>query len=155
MVTDSNSDWEERYETFKKNSQKNPSQMLADYATAGNSDRGFTGASGIGSVFVRNNGVIDIFAKEGLGIKIDPDNDAVTVYTSKFNVVAKDINLYTDPYKLKWNKFPLNLQPTLMGEGVGVVTVNPGTLMPYNSAAEDAMTYGEKILGIFSSVGGA
>jgi hypothetical protein len=152
MATASN--WKVRLREMDRNSCKDVDKALDRQVTAHNTEPGLVGANG-GSVFVRDNGGIDIFSKEGLGIKIDPDTDSISFYCSKFNVYTKQFDMYTDTLGLKWNKFPLNLAFILNGGcDTGPVIVTPGTLMPYNTAAQDASSYVSNAVGALMKVGG-
>jgi hypothetical protein len=145
--------WQDRLAEMKsKSALTNVDKVFDEYQTAHNDDVGLPGVNG-GGMFVRSDNTIDIFSKEGLGIRIDPDTDSISFYCSKFNVNSKTIDLYHDMYALKSNKWPINLAFSLFGAcAVGPVTVYPGTIMSYSTAPQDAAKYMSKIGASFLGV---
>jgi hypothetical protein len=142
------SDWTERLENFSMSTAHDPAQMLEKHATATHQDPGIYGPNGNG-IFLRKDGSIDIYSKEGLGISINPDMDSISMYGAKINIYSDETDIYTKPLSWRWNKYPLNLAMMLTGGcAVGPVTVTPGTIMPTNTAAIDYAKYAAKILGI-------
>jgi hypothetical protein len=149
------SDWTERLSNFSLSTAHDPAQMYEDYATATHDDPGIKGPNGNG-IFLRKNGNIDIYSKEGLGITINPDLNSISLYGTKINLYSNETDIYTNPLSWRWNKYPLNMVSTLYGvsagAGAGAVTVTPGTIMPLPTTLTDSAKYAKKILGMVMEV---
>jgi hypothetical protein len=146
--------WKEKLAEMKANPRKDIKEMMDKHQTAHNKDVGFYGKNG-GSVFVRDGGCVDLFAKEGCGIRIDPDTDSVSIYATKINLHGSTIDMYTNTQGLKWNKFPINLTFVLLGQaGPFPCVTQPGTLMPYNTGFQDVSMFVAKATGTLMGGGG-
>lgn len=90
-------------------------------------------------VVCKENGCIELFAKKGLGIRIDPRHDSIELIADNLKLRSNIIDLYSNSFMgVRWNKQPLNLQKQLYGMSLsGAVTITPGTLIPYNTMAQD------------------
>lgn len=60
------------------------------------------------NIRIKDNGVIQMFAGNNLGIKIDPNYNAITFYANKANFFTPNIHFITDDNGLKWNFTPFN-----------------------------------------------
>jgi hypothetical protein len=147
-------DWRIRLREMETNACKDIDAIMDRKTTAHNNDVGLVGKNG-GGVFVRDDSSIEIFSKEGLGIKIDPDSESISFYCNKFNVYTKQFDMYTDMMGFKWNKFPINLAFILTGGcSAGPVVVNPGTLMMTNTAMQDVSKFVSNTVGALMKLGG-
>lgn len=132
------STWHSRYQNIKTSSYYDTKELYDEYRKAGSSEVGISGKNGAG-IFIRDNGCVDIYAKEGVGISIDPNLDSVSIFGAKVNINSKEVDIYTNILGLRWNKFPLNLTP--------IMPPGQGTILPSNTAISDAGKYITKILG--------
>jgi hypothetical protein len=55
-------------------------------------------------------GYIDLFAGEQLGIRIDPITNTLNLFGDTVNILSKDINFRTKSTGLKWNGYSFNSQ---------------------------------------------
>lgn len=107
------------------------------------------------TVICRENGCIELFAKRGLGIRIDPNLNSIELIADNIKLHSNVTDLYSSPFMgIRWNKQPLNLQSQLYGMSPsGPVTVTPGTLIPYNTMAQDSLKMISNFLKGFGSRG--
>ncbi|MCW4012303.1 MAG: hypothetical protein NWF07_04840 [Candidatus Bathyarchaeota archaeon] len=57
---------------------------------------------------VADDGDIDIFASEILGIKMDAQTESLRVSAAHASIIAKDLSIMTNPAGLSWNGYYLN-----------------------------------------------
>ena len=69
---------------------------------------GFTHPDNKSTVKIRDNGNIDIFAGEELGIRISPNNNSITMLCDKLNLMTSQTLLHTDDDSFIWNYWPFN-----------------------------------------------
>jgi hypothetical protein len=60
------------------------------------------------SVRLRDDGCIDIFAGENLGIRLDPNANSVNIFGDVVNIWSSKTSIHTDANRLLWNYNPLN-----------------------------------------------
>lgn len=132
--------WKERFKEWNLGNVKDPETMMEDFITPGEKDVGLYSKDHPSSVYITKTGAISAFCKEGLGIKIDPDTDSISLYASKINLCGNLIDMYSAPFGVRWNKFPMNLKP--------VAAPGEGLLLPYTTIATDIARYIGKLLGV-------
>ena len=71
-------------------------------------------------VRLTDDGFVDIFAGDALGIRIDPITNSVNLIGDNVNIVANQLNLKTKPYGFTWNGRAFD--PTLYTEDKGIMT---------------------------------
>ncbi len=69
---------------------------------------GFTHPHTGASVRLRDDGCVDIFCGEHVGIRMDPNAKSVNVFAEKFNVWSTTTSIHTDRDKFLWNYNPIN-----------------------------------------------
>lgn len=59
---------------------------------------------------ISENGRIDLFASQNLGIRIDPATNAISLHASKINMYSEDTNVYTSNILgFRWNLLNFNV----------------------------------------------
>lgn len=59
-------------------------------------------------VKIRDDGSVDIFAGETLGMRFDPGTKSCTIFADDINMVSKNVNLFTDAKGFRWNRNEMN-----------------------------------------------
>jgi hypothetical protein len=59
-------------------------------------------------VRICDDGCIDSFASETIGVRIDPEGKSVSTFAPKINLFGSRINMLTKPNGLVWNKWQFN-----------------------------------------------
>jgi len=77
------------------------------YQFRGN-EPGFVHPVNHSAIRFRDDGVIDIFAEEYLGIRIDPNAQSVNIFADKFNVWSATTSIHTQRPNFLWNYMPIN-----------------------------------------------
>lgn len=137
--------WKRRFLQMKARAEEDPSQIAARHRVGGQSDVGLVqyAPSGLtdqvlSSVMIRGNGDIELFAEDRVGIIIDRQTRAVSIFGDALNLYGSSINLYSNPDGLRWNKYVMNLKPVLYGvTSIGQTVISEGTILPNNTTTED------------------
>lgn len=121
--------------------------MEADGALRGN-DIGMRSDS-TGAMFrIRDNGIIDMFAKPNLGIRIDSETDAICIFAPRLYMYSDETNVLTTTLNgFMWNTMPLN---------IGATVPEVPALLPPGSGPQRPLQYLDMILRDMSAIiGGA
>jgi len=100
--------WKDRLEKYLKKSPINVDEAYKrSYKFTGN-EPGIVHPITKSSVKLRDDGCIDLFAGQGLGIRIDPNAGSVNVFADKFNVWSSTTSIHTNDNDFMWNYWPFN-----------------------------------------------
>ncbi len=101
--------WKDRLHRYIRAAMPIEEAYRKSYRFRGN-EPGFVHPVTHASVRMRDDGAIDIFAGEHLGIRLDPNAQSVNIFADKFNVWSSTTSIHTDRNHLLWNYMPLNPQ---------------------------------------------
>lgn len=90
-----------------------------------------------------DDGCIDLFAGEQLGIRLDPNTETANIFADNINFFGKNVNFRTNPHGLTWNGYAFN--PALHEEEEQAV--------PVMVKSEGKMQYSEGIIEILAELG--
>lgn len=103
-------------------------------------DRALIGKSRDGSppssISVREDGTIEIFTGDGIGIRVNPALQSMTIFAPRLQIYVDELDIQTKPMAFRWNQFPLNLKPMFTGMAPTGPVTTEGTLMPYTHLPE-------------------
>lgn len=102
-------------------------------------DRALIGQSIDGSassVAVREEGTIELFTGNGIGIRIHPQLESITLFAPRMQIYADELDIQTRPLGFRWNQFPLNLKPWFTGASPAGPVTTEGSLLPYSHLPE-------------------
>lgn len=60
-------------------------------------------------VKIHDDGMIDIFASESLGIRLDPTTEALSIIAKKMNINTQNFDIETNPIYFRFNSQPLDI----------------------------------------------
>ena len=102
------SSWKEKIERYHD---KPPfkSREAAEKAARYNTDEvGMNHPINKSRIKIRDDGAIDVFAGEELGMRIDPNNESINFFCDKFNVWSSETLFHTESDKFMWNYWAFN-----------------------------------------------
>ena len=88
-------------------------------------------------VKLTDDGMIDIFADDQLGIRVDPNTKSVNMFGDTVNIIANNLNVRTRPYGFNWNGKVFN--PSLYTDGEGKVMLQAKEKVRYSDGMIDIM----------------
>lgn len=68
---------------------------------------------------IEDDGDINLFSSDILGLKIDKESESIKAFSSTTSLISESVNIYTSPMGFSWNGYYLN--PTLyskIGKGI-------------------------------------
>jgi len=102
------STWQDKLRKYLDEPPFETEEELEEHARYTPTEPGVTHPKNKSNMKIRDDGAIDIFAGEELGIRIDPNNDSINFFCEKFNVWSNQTLIHTESDQLIWNYWPIN-----------------------------------------------
>jgi hypothetical protein len=100
--------WRENIEDYLSRGPIDLNQMNKNIYKYSGTEPGISHPKKDASIKLRDDGCIDIFAGDNVGIRLDPNAGSVNIFGDKVNLWTSSTSIHTEENSLMWNYNPLN-----------------------------------------------